>query len=69
MPRAISPENFKKSRKKLLKPLQNGNISGIISEHFARGRTFPHVAGLFRLGGGVEIPGGKNKLLEEMKCQ
>ena len=24
---------------------------------------------VLRLGGGVEIPGGKNKYLEEMKCQ
>ena len=42
-----------------LKPLQSGDNSGIISRHFARGRTLPHVVPVPGLGGGVETPGGK----------
>ena len=61
--------NRKKYEKISPKVLQNLNFSDIMSRHFARERTFPHVAGVFRLGGGVETPGGKNKKLEEIKCQ
>jgi hypothetical protein len=62
---------LEKSPKKVwnsgINPLQFGNDSDIISRHFARERTFPHVAA--RLGGGVEVPGGKKQNLEEKKCQ
>ena len=71
----IAPENlaqeYEKTLKKLEKSglnlLQFGDDSDIISRHFARERTFPHVAA--RLGGGVEVPGGKKQNLEEKKCQ
>ena len=36
---------------------------------FRTGTDFPPCGRASRLGGGVEVPGGKNKYLEEMKCQ
>ncbi len=36
---------------------------------FRTGTDFPPCGRTSRLGGGVEVPGGKNKYLEEMKCQ
>jgi len=66
-PTKKTKKRAKISSEKSKKALQNRKFSDIISGHFARERTFPHVAA--RLGGGVEVSGGKNKLLEEMKCQ
>ena len=58
---------FKQNGKKLLK---FQNKSGIISRHFARERTFFHVAAAWpRLGKGDDTPGGKNKIRRKKQCQ